>query len=81
MPDDGSVCPVCGRQDNEIGLFIWVMSGNEAEPFCPGECLNTLLTVMREHGQHEAADALAQAAAEQLAGGWRSNVAWLEQHP
>lgn len=81
MPADGSVCAVCGRQDNDIGMFVWVTSEDVTEPFCPGECLNVLLNMMRDHGQHKEADELAQSTAEQIAGGWRRNAARLGQQP
>ena len=81
MPDDGSTCPVCGRQDNETGMFIWIMAGDDFVPFCPGECIGRLIKDLRADGLHQQADELTASIAQQMVGGWRDNVRLLEQQP
>lgn len=81
MPDDSSTCPVCGRQDNETGMFIWIMVGDSLEPFCPGECIGKLISDLRADGLHDVADDLTASIAQQMAGGWRDNIRLLEDHP
>ena len=78
MPDDGSACPVCGRTGNESGMFVWIMAGDSPEPFCPGDCVNSLLDQLRAEGLQQQADELARSIGQQIAGGWRDNVRLLE---
>lgn len=79
-PDnDGAVCAACGKTDNDTGLFVWILSGDVLEPYCPGPCMDGLLEALRTAGLHQAAQELQESVARQVAGGWRDNVRLLEQ--
>lgn len=77
--DDAGVCAACGKTDNDVGLFIWILSGDVLEPYCPGPCIDGLLEALRDAGLHQAAQELQESIAHQIAGGWRDNVRLLEQ--
>ena len=77
--DETTPCAACGETENEAGLYVWVLSGTELEPYCAGTCINGFIAELRAAGLEEGARVLEESIARQLAGGWKDNVRLLEQ--
>ena len=80
MLKKGPACLLCGREDNESGLFAWIDIEGQVAAFCPGECTDAVIDELRNNeGQPEQADELEKSIAQQMAGGWRENACLLEE--